>query len=106
MPRIPIPTSTYTYPRGKPMLLIVLPVLGVMAFIGLTVRWTWVHGRLGWDGVLALAATVVVFAVIDYALLRYYERRGRALRTEPSVGKEPAVAPNVLPSYRDETVDG
>ena len=82
MPRIPVPTSSYTFPKGKPVLLFVMPVVGVLAFIGLAVRWSWVHGRLGWDGFLVLTATVVLFGVIDYGLLRFYERRGRAPRTE------------------------
>jgi hypothetical protein len=82
VPRIPIPPSNYTFPKGKPILLVVLPVLGVVAFIGLAVRWSWVHGSLGWNGVLVLAASVVLFGAIDYGLLRFYERQGRALRTE------------------------
>lgn len=82
MPRIPIPRSSYTFPKGKPVLLSVIHVMGVVAFIGLAVRWSWVRGRLGWDGFLVLTATVVVFGVIDYGLLRFYERRGRALRAE------------------------
>lgn len=49
-----------------------MPVVGVGAFIGLAVRWSWVYGRLGWDGVLVLTATVVIFGVIDYGLLRFY----------------------------------
>ena len=81
MPRIPIPTSSYTFPKGKPVLLFVMQVVGVVAFIGLAVRWSWVHGRLGWDGALVLTVTVVLFGVIDHGLLRFYERRGRALRT-------------------------
>ena len=82
MPRIPIPTSSYTFPKGKPVLLSVIHVVGVVAFIGLAVRWSLVHGRLGWDGLLVLTATVVLFGVIDYGLLRFYKRRGRALRAE------------------------
>jgi hypothetical protein len=82
MPRIPIPTSTYTFPNGKPILLLVTPVLFVVAFLALAVRWVWIHGHLGWDGVSLLVAMVVAFGVVDHGLLRFYERQGRAHRAE------------------------
>ena len=49
------------------------------------VRWIWVHGGFGWNGVLLLVATVAIFGFVDYRLLRFYERRGRALRVERHV---------------------
>jgi hypothetical protein len=82
MPRIPIPASTYTFPKGKPIPLVLMPVVFVASFLGLAVRWISVHGSFGWNGVLLLVATVVAFGFIDYRLLRFYERRGRALRVE------------------------
>jgi hypothetical protein len=82
MARIPIPESRYTFPKGKPILLVWMPVVFVTSFLGLAARWIWVHGSFGWNGVLLLVATVVVFGFVDYGLLRFYERRGRALRGE------------------------
>ncbi len=46
------------------------------------VRWIWVHGSFGWNGVLLLVATLAIFGFVDYRLLRFYERRGTALRVE------------------------
>jgi hypothetical protein len=85
MPRLPIPTSTYKFPKGKPILLIVTPFVFVVVFLVFAVGWIWVRGRFGWNGVLLLVAMVVVFGAIDYGLLRFYERRGRALRIERNV---------------------
>jgi hypothetical protein len=34
------------------------------------VRWIWVHGGFGWNGVLLLVATVAIFGFVDYRLLR------------------------------------
>jgi hypothetical protein len=80
MPRVPIPASSYTFPKGKPISLILLPVLGVMTFLALAVRWILAHGSFGWEGVILLVGVVVVFGFVDYQLLRFYEKRGRAIR--------------------------
>lgn len=79
MPRFSIPRPSYTFPTGKPIPLVVTQVVGMVAFL-LAARWMLVNGRLGWDSTLVLMATVVVFGVIDHGLLRFYERRGKALR--------------------------
>jgi hypothetical protein len=85
MPGIPIPSSTYTFPKGEPIPLRLAHLVFVVFFIGLAVRWVWVHGNLGWNGVLLLVATAVVCGFIDYGLLRFYERTGRAVRVERHV---------------------
>lgn len=84
MPRLSIPMSGYSFPRGKPIPVVVMPFIGVAAFIGLAVRWSWSHGHIGWDGVLVLTAPVVTFGILDYRLLRFYEGRGRPVQTERS----------------------
>jgi len=57
-------------------------VVFVAAFLGYDVRLTWVQGRIGRNGVLSLVAMVVAFGLVDYGLLRFYERRGIAIRKE------------------------
>ena len=76
------PKSRYTFPKGKPIPLVLTEIVFVASFSGLAVRWIWVHGSFGGNGVHLLVATVVVFGFVDYRLLRFYEQRGRALRVE------------------------
>lgn len=53
MPRLPIPSLRYTFPKGKPILLLMTPVVFVTSFSALAVRWTWVQPDLS-DGKLFL----------------------------------------------------
>lgn len=80
MPGVPRPEPTHTYPKGKPIPVLLTQILFAVFFLGFGVAWTSVHGSLGWKGAMFLVAVVIVFGCLDYLLLRYYEKKGRAVR--------------------------
>lgn len=85
MPGVPRPEPTHTYPKGKPIPLLLVQILFAVFFLGFGVGWASVHGSLGWKGIAFLVANLVVFGCVDDLLLRYYESKGRAVRVGRSV---------------------
>jgi hypothetical protein len=81
MPGVPIPSRpTHSFPKGKPIALILVELLYLVLVVGWFFYWAFYHGFTRWRDWLPFVFIVVGYAILYSRMLVFYERKGRAVR--------------------------